>query len=273
MDKKDSPIGIFDSGIGGLTVARTVRALVPSEDIVYVGDSARVPYGSRSPGTIVRYSLEIANFLLQCKVKLLVAACNSISAVALTDISRATNLPLVDVISAGTACALKTSKNRRIGVIGTTATINSEAYQRAIHRVDGEVEVFSRACPLFVPLTEEGHLNSKATEILAREYLAPLLDEGVDTLILGCTHYPLLKPLLQEIAGPSVTMIDSASAVASEIYGRLQQANMLKSPGSRGEMSCFVTDDPEYFRLKGKKFLGLELDSVRLISLTGEQNE
>ncbi|MDI6726462.1 MAG: glutamate racemase [Smithellaceae bacterium] len=268
--KPVGPIGIFDSGIGGLTVVKALIALLPREDLIYVGDTARVPYGVKSPETISRYAGEIVEFLLGQGVKMLIVACNSMSAVALNHLSALTQVPLIDVIEAGAACALGQTRNNRIGIIGTPATINSGAYQAAIGILNrnGEIiSIFSRACPLFVPLVEEGWLNHRVTRLTAEEYLAPLLAEDIDVLILGCTHYPLLKPLLQDIAGPGVTLIDSARAVAERARAHMQEWNISTPASGKPRRDFFVTDAPDHFRLVGEAFLGRELPQVRVISL------
>lgn len=263
------PIGIFDSGIGGLTVVKALIALLPGEDLIYVGDTARVPYGVKSPETIRRYAGEIAEFLIGRGVKLLIVACNTMSAVARDSISALAQVPLIDVIEAGAACALAQTKKNRIGIIGTPATINSKAYLAAIGRLNmtGDIRLFSRACPLFVPLVEEGWLNHQVTRLIAQEYLAPILDEDIDVLILGCTHYPLLKPLLQDIVGPGVALIDSAQAVAENAHRQLQTLHMLDSAPGKAQRDFFVTDAPDHFRLVGEAFLGQKLPRVRVISL------
>lgn len=266
------PIGIFDSGVGGLTVVKALIALLPGEDLIYVGDTARVPYGVKSPETITRYAGEIVEFLLGRGVKMLIVACNSMSAVAREHIAALSRVPLIDVIEAGASCALAETRNNRIGIIGTPATINSRAYHAAIGRLNknGEIGIFSRACPLFVPLVEEGWLNHRVTRLTAEEYLAPLLAEDIDVLVLGCTHYPLLKPLLQDIAGPGVTLIDSARAVAERARGLLQERNISTPPSGKTRRDFFVTDAPDHFRLVGEAFLGQELPQVRVISLEKE---
>ncbi len=264
---KRSPIGIFDSGIGGLTVVRAMLTLLPRENLVYVGDTARVPYGIKSPATITRYAREITRFLLGHNVKLLIVACNTMSAVALPGISDLTPLPLMDVIRAGAGCALASTKNKRIGIIGTTATVNSRAYLVAIQQLDPEAQVFSQACPLFVSLVEEGWLDRKATRLIAEEYLAPLLAQDIDTLVLGCTHYPLLKPLLQEITGPGVNLIDSAESVALNTRGHLEAVKMLNPQTGQTKRDFFVTDAPEHFQGIGEAFLGQRLSSVQLAAL------
>ncbi len=265
-----SPIGIFDSGIGGLTVVRSLLATLPKEDLVYLGDTARVPYGIKSPETITRYARESTRFLLGQNVKLLIVACNTMSAVAIPGISELTPLPLLDVIHAGANCALAATKNNRIGVIGTAATIKSGAYPVAIRQLCPDVKVFAQACPLFVSLVEEGWLNRKATRLIAEEYLAPLLAEDIDTLVLGCTHYPLLKPLLQEIVGPKVSLIDSAESVALNTKEQMAVNRMFNPGGGEVRRDFFVTDAPEHFQSLGEAFLGQRLLSVQLISLKRE---
>ena len=208
------PIGVFDSGIGGLTVVRALMERLPFENIIYFGDTARVPYGVKSPETITQYATEITNFLLQKDVKLLIVACNTMAAVAYQAVKGISPVPVLDVIDAGARKAAAETHSKSIGVIGTPATINSNAYARAIHQHDPGIRVFSQACPLFVPLVEEGWWNHPVTRLTAQEYLRPVLAEHVDTLVLGCTHYPLIKPLLQEIAGPDIRLVDSAEAMA-----------------------------------------------------------
>ena len=208
------PIGVFDSGIGGLTVVRALMERLPFENIIYFGDTARVPYGVKSPETITQYAREITNFLLEKDVKLLIIACNTMAAVAYQAVRDISPVPVLDVIDAGAGKAAVETRSRYIGVIGTPATINSNAYARAIHQRDPAIRVFSQACPLFVPLVEEGWWNHPVTRLTAQEYLRPVLAEHVDTLVLGCTHYPMIKPLLQEIAGPDIGLVDSAEAMA-----------------------------------------------------------
>ncbi len=201
-------IGIFDSGVGGLTVLRELRLQLPQEELVYLGDTARVPYGTKSPQTVGRYAREAARFLVGQRVKLLVVACNTASAVALDDLSAIHQLPVVGVIEPGARKALAVTRTGRVGVIGTEGTIRSRAYERALRAGNPQIEVSVAPCPLFVPLAEEGWADHPVAHLAAAEYLAPLLREGIDTLVLGCTHYPLLKRTLQEVAGPGVELID-----------------------------------------------------------------
>ena len=225
-----SPIGIFDSGLGGLTVVKEVSALLPDENLIYLGDTARVPYGSRSKEVIARYTEEDARFLSNFNVKLIVIACNSAAASA--DIDAMMNrfsIPIITVIEPGVKAALLATNNNKIGVVGTSATINSKAYEKAIHKSNGSIEVSQVAAPLFVPLAEEGFAEHTITRQVAEEYLPPLKNAGVDTLVLGCTHYPLLKNTLQTVMGESVTLIDSAKEVAKAIEDNLKTNDKLNT--------------------------------------------
>lgn len=263
-----NPIGIFDSGVGGLTVTRAVMERLPAERIVYFGDTARVPYGVKSPETVRRYAAEIVHFLLEKDVKLLIVACNTMAAVALPAITALSPVPVLEVIDAGARSALAATRTGRIGIIATPSTVYSGAYQAAIARRGGDAaRTVSRACPLFVPLAEEGFLDHPATRLIAREYLAPVLAENPDTLILGCTHYPLLRPLLQDEAGPAVTLVDSATAVAGDALRVLTGAGLLADPGQTPGHDFYVTDAPDRLRDIGELFLGRPLPDVHLVSL------
>ncbi len=256
MDREKA-IGIFDSGVGGLTVLREVAALLPFEDIVYLGDTARVPYGTRSARTILRYSLKNARFLMDLGIKILVVACNTSSAVSLPALERQNRLPVVGVIKPGARRAVALTKRGRIGVIGTEGTIRSGAYQRAIKALArGPVEVLARPCPLFVPLVEEGWLDDPVTKAVAQRYLEPLRQAKVDVLVLGCTHYPLLEGVIQEVMGPGVELINSARETAQEVKQVLEDLNLLSHPRKRGQQRFFVTDNPEKFARVGELFLG-----------------
>jgi glutamate racemase len=266
-DTNANPIGVFDSGIGGLTVVRALMERLPFERIFYFGDTARVPYGVKSAETINGYARQIVQFLLERDVKLLVVACNTMSAVAWEAIKQLSRVPALDVIDAGAEMTAATTKTGRVGVIGTPATIASEAYTRAIHSRARQATVFSRACPLFVPLVEEGWLDHPATRLIAAEYLAPVLAHRIDTLVLGCTHYPLLKPLLQETVGPDVALIDSAIAVAhraARLLGEKGLATPLKTPP---EHHFYVTDAPHRFQQTGERFLGHPLAHLEIVRL------
>jgi glutamate racemase len=230
------PIGIFDSGVGGLTVLRAVRKRLPHENVIYLGDTARVPYGMKSRRTIERYAVEDAGFLARKGVKMLVVACNTISAMARERLRAEFDLPLLSVLGPGARMATRVTRNGRIGVIATEATVESGAYERAIREAspDREVEIFSRACPLFVPLVEEGETDSQIAHLVAEQYLAPFRKEGIDTLVLGCTHYPLLKSVIKSTIGAtdggSVTLVDSAEATAEETAQLLERHGLLNDP-------------------------------------------
>lgn len=259
------PIGVFDSGIGGLTVVKALRQRLPGEGIIYFGDTARVPYGIKSPQTIVSYARQITDFLLGRGVKLLIVACNTMAAVARQEIQARASVPVLDVIEAGADAAVGATRNRQIGVIGTPATIMSSAYTRALQARDSRLTIHTRACPLFVPLVEEGWFDHEVTRLAAREYLAPLLAAGIDTLVLGCTHYPLLKGLLGELAGPDITLVDSAEAMAAITENLLKERGLAASGTGGPELRCFVTDVPYRFQEIAEMILGCSLGAVELV--------
>lgn len=261
-----SAIGVFDSGVGGLTVVRALMERLPFEDIIYFGDTARVPYGIKSNETIHSFTTQIADYLRARDVKLLIIACNTMAAVAGDSVRRASAVPVLDVIDAGARAAVAMA-GKGIGVIGTPTTINSNAYARQIHQLDASVHVHSQACPLFVPLVEEGWLDHPVTRLTAQEYLKPVFVEAIDTLVLGCTHYPLLKPLLRDVAGPQIRLVDSAVTVAEQAAAVLDEMS-LRNP-QRGEPSYefLVTDIPLRFQAIGSRFLGRELRQLCMVSL------
>lgn len=268
--KQDSnlPIGVFDSGIGGLTVVRQLKRVMPHEDFVYLGDTARVPYGTKSPDTVVRFACEDAQFLVQEQVKAVVVACNTASAWAIPTLERSFDVPIFGVILPGARAALEKSETGRIGIIGTTSTIRSQAYVKAILSRDDSVKVVARSCPLLVPLVEEGWVRHKVTKSVLKEYLAPLLKQKVDTLVLGCTHYPLLKPLLSEVVGKNVRLVDSAEACAEHVHERLQTLKLLVKRRRRpGIIQPFVTDEVERFNDLAERFLGYPTERAVLVPL------
>lgn len=257
------PIGVFDSGVGGLTVVRALMERLPLESIVYFGDTARVPYGVKSVATIEHFTAQITDFLLRCDVKMLVIACNTMAAVAADVVhQRAGEVAVLDVIEAGARAAVASSPGGRIGVIGTPTTINSNAYARRMHAIDPSLRVYSQACPLFVPLVEEGWLDHPVTRLTAQEYLRPVLAEEVDSLVLGCTHYPLLKPLLREVVGPDVRLIDSAVTTAELAAQRLQDSGLACDDPRPSAYRFVVTDVPLRFQTVGERFLGRSLGVV-----------
>ncbi|MDO8461842.1 MAG: glutamate racemase [Deltaproteobacteria bacterium] len=263
------PIGIFDSGIGGLTVSHEIARLLPSEDLLYLGDTARVPYGSKSPETVIHYSVDNVQFLTERKAKMIVIACNTASAFALPILREKFSVPMIGVIEPGVRGALSRTRNQKIGVIGTEGTIRSQAYATLLKKFNPKAEVYSIACPLFVPLVEEGWLSGEESRAVVARYLSPLKSTGIDTLILGCTHYPLLKPLLREVMGESVALIDSAEETAKELVRLLKTKNLLKGDtgAKKGRHSYCVTDSPERFARVGSLFLGENLDGVERVSV------
>ncbi len=268
MHVSDLPIGVFDSGIGGLTVVRQMRRALPNEDLVYLGDTARVPYGTKSPATVVRFACEDTQFLADQQVKAVVVACNTASAWALSTLERRFDLPLFGVILPGVRAALAASRNRRIGVIATPATIRSQAYTRAFLARDDSLELVVRDCPLLVPLVEEGWTSGPVTEAVLREYLAPLLQRRIDTLVLGCTHYPLLRATIAAVAGPEVTLVDSAERCAEYVAEGLRQLGRLCVGRTRpGRVLPFVTDDTRWFDEQAAQFLGETPDPASRVAL------
>lgn len=257
-----SPIGVFDSGIGGLTVVRALMERLPFENIVYFGDTARVPYGVKSVETIAHYTTQIARFLLQQDVKLLVIACNTMAAVAAQAVKDLSPVPVLDVIDAGAAAA---RGGKRIGVIGTPTTINSNAYARAIHDYAPDSRIHSQACALFVPLVEEGWLDHEVTRLTALDYLKPLLAEQIDTLVLGCTHYPLLKPLLRQVVGDEVALVDSAEAMAEQAAQLLVERGLANPGPGEPRYEFHVTDVPLRFQTIGERFMGRTLNNVHVV--------
>jgi len=259
-------IGVFDSGIGGLTVVKELFKKLPDEDIVYFGDTARVPYGIKSKHTIVKFSLENILFLLKQDVKTIVVACNTSSSIALPVIKRHFKIPIIGVISPGVKEAIYATRNKRIGVIATKATIYSGAYERQIKRLDSTIKVFNQACPLLVPLAEEGWAHQKATYDIASCYLKPLKKSKIDTLILGCTHYPLLKNVFKDILGRSVRLIDSAHQVANETREVLTGEGLLNNKRRRPRYLFYVSDELQQFRKLAKNFLGKDIKNVRKVN-------
>ncbi len=259
------PIGVFDSGVGGLTVVKELIRQLPQEDIVYFGDTARVPYGIKSKETVIRFSIENILFLLKHRVKFICVACNTVSSLALPEIKQHFRVPLVGVISPGAREAVYATRNKRIGVIGTKGTIKSRAYENEIRLLDPQVKVTAVACPLFVPFVEEGWLKGSVVRSVVKDYLKPLKTAGVDTLILGCTHYPLLKPEIQAVMGKNVVLIDSAKQVAIEVKKILAGEGLLNNKG-KGSSAFFVSDNPEWFSNLAERFLGRPLKNVKRVS-------
>lgn len=260
----EKPIGVFDSGIGGLTVVRALRQLLPNETIFYLGDTARVPYGGKSAATVERYSLEITEMLLAENCKTIVVACNTASALALPRLEATTPVPITGVIRPGAQAAMAATRNGHIGVIGTRATINSGAYERALLALDPAVRISARACPLFVPLIEEGWLESEITDGVVRQYLAPLVEEGIDTLVLGCTHYPLLREAIGRFLGDEVRLVDSAQNCATAVARLLEEKDLRADRDASGQLAVALTDPPDAFLDVALKALQLEIGAVQL---------
>jgi glutamate racemase len=263
------PIGVFDSGVGGLTVLKALMSHLPHESTLYLGDTARVPYGTKSGEVVTRYSLKNAQFLLERGVKVLVVACNTATAVALPALQAALPIPVVGVISPGARAALGRTRGGGVGIIGTPGTIRSGAYQRELEAADPRVRVKARACPLFVPLAEEGWTTGDVPLLVAREYLSEFAHDGVDTLVLGCTHYPLLKGVIAEVVGPRVSLVDSAEATAEAVAALLAERGGLALAGQAGPTHAYyVTDVPERFVEVGARFLGRPIPAAEQVDLT-----
>ena len=261
MAGRDGAIGVFDSGVGGLTVVHAILAALPQEDLIYLGDTARYPYGTKSADTVTRYGVENVDFLAARDVKMLVVACNTASAVALPALAARYPFPIVGVIEPGARAAAARTRNGKVGVIATDATIASGAYTRALRAARPDLELFTRPCPLLVPLAEEGWLDGPVPRAVCESYLATLRRSGIDTLVLGCTHYPLLKPVIAEVMGDGVALVDSAEETAREVAGVLENRGIARRDGT-GATSFFVTDVPDRFIRIGERFLGARVGSA-----------
>jgi glutamate racemase len=261
------PIGVFDSGIGGLTVVKALRERLPNETIVYLGDTARVPYGPKSPETVQRYALELAHMLMQKNSKALVVACNTVSSVALPVLTKKFPVPVIGVIEPGARAALQATRNQHVGVIGTRATIRSGAYEKALRATNNNVRVSSRACPLLVPLIEEGLLDDDVTDRVIVRYLEPLLADGIDTLVLGCTHYPLLRDAIARVLGREITLVDSAENCATAVQETLDRQSLRSPATDRGELRVALTDAADNFLNVARDALQLSFGEIELRSL------
>jgi len=261
------PIGVFDSGLGGLTVANAIKEKLPNENIVYLGDTARVPYGNKSTLLVTGYATQITNFLLGENAKLIVVACNTASALALPALQSEFQVPILGVIIPGSQAAVHATRNKHVGVIGTIATINSNAYNKVLNEIESSIQITAQACPLFVPLVEEGWLNGPVPSEITASYLKSINVANVDTLILGCTHYPLLKPMIQDHVNDNTVLIDSAETVAKETATILLEKKMSADNSNKGLLKCFVTDAPIQFESIAKRFLGYSLDNVQTVPI------
>jgi glutamate racemase len=263
----ERPIGVFDSGIGGLTVVAALRALLPNESIFYLGDTARVPYGGKSPATVQRYSLEIAAMLIEQNAKTIVVGCNTASALALSRLEETLPVTVTGVILPGARAAIAKTQSGHIGVIGTRATIASGAYERALCSLNPDVRVTARACPLLVPLIEEGWLESPITDEIILQYLAPLMNDGVDTLVLGCTHYPLLRNAIARLAGDKIALVDSAQNCALAVRDLLERENLSAPKSSSARLEIALTDPPDAFLRVAREALQLDVGEVQVCTL------
>jgi glutamate racemase len=263
------PIGVFDSGIGGLTVVSALRRLLPAENIIYIGDNARYPYGTKSAQTIERYSFELSGLLLGEGAKMLVVACNTASALALPRLQEALRVPVIGVIASGAAAAVEATCNGRVGLIGTRGTISSGAYERALHKLSAHLQIHARACPLLVPLVEEGLLEDFITDQVIIRYVQPLLAEGIDTLILGCTHYPLLMPAIARHVGPGVRLVDSAHHCAAAAQALLDTAGIAAPEDNLGTLRVALTDASDSFLRVAERALSLQVGDVQLRHVQG----
>ena len=264
---KTKAIGIFDSGIGGLTVAREIFRLLPNENVIYFGDTGRYPYGPRSQEIVRKFSRQDVNFLLEQGVKYIVVACNTASSMALDYIKKIYNIPMLGVIEPGARGAIGKTQNHRVGVIGTQGTISSLSYEKALRALNGSLKIYPKACPLFVALVEEGYIDRPATKLIAEEYLEDLKTKKIDTLILGCTHYPLLKNQIASVMGDTVRLIDSAEETAKATQKALTELGLLTTSVAVGKRQFFVSDSPDKFKKIGQNFLGQKIGKVGLVDI------
>lgn len=262
-----NPIGVFDSGIGGLTVAKSLFEILPNENIIYLGDTARLPYGTKSKETVTKYSIEITKFLLNKNVKMVVVACNTASSVALPYLRKISNVPVLGVIKPGCKAAISKTNNYKIGVIGTLGTVQSFAYKTQIHKFDRDIDVFSKACSLFVQLAEDGWTDNKIAGLIAKEYLSDFKKLNIDTLILGCTHYPILKNIISKVVGKKIKLIDSGEEAAKEVRRILEQENLLNKQKKNGSHKFYVTDFQKKFKEISERFLGQPIRDVKKVKL------
>ncbi len=266
-DIRNRPIGIFDSGIGGLTVLKEISRILPNESIVYFGDTARVPYGTKSKETITKFSIQDADFLIDLGVKMIVVACNTASSLSMDVLKRRYDIPLVGVIEPGARKAAETTGRMRVGVIGTKATISSGVYEKKIKSLNRGINVVSVSCPLFVPLVEEGRFTGSITRQIVKEYLTPIRKSNVDVLILGCTHYPLLKTAIRDAAGSGVFLVDSAKETAKEVERVLKETGAGKISKEKSVYKFYVSDEPLLFKKVGEKFLGRAIGGVKKVEM------
>ncbi|MDD5680466.1 MAG: glutamate racemase [Candidatus Omnitrophica bacterium] len=266
-DTRNKPIGIFDSGIGGLTVLKEINKILPNESIAYFGDTARVPYGTKSKETVIKFSVQDADFLMDLDVKMIVVACNTASSVSLDILKRRYDIPLVGVIEPGARKAASATNKMKVGVIGTKATVSSGVYEKEVKSFNPGIRVVSVSCPLFVPLVEEGWLAGAVTKEIAKTYLAPLKKSNMDVLILGCTHYPLLKPVIQDIIGRKVLLVDSAKETAKDVKRIIEENGIYKNIKEKPVHKFYVSDEPLLFKKIGERFLGRNIECIEKIEI------
>ncbi len=264
-DITKAPIGIFDSGIGGLTVVKHLMELLPYENIVYFGDTARVPYGTKSEDSVKRFAFEDSHFLLEHNVKIIVVACNTVSATAIHLLKKYLPVPVIGVMMPGAKAAVEKTKNGKIGVIGTSTTIRSEAYKKKIKSLEAQRIVYGQACPLFVPLVEEGLIEDEATRLIAGRYLKPLMENGVDTLILGCTHYPVLKDIINDVTGNKVALVDSGEETAKEVKKFIELHNLDNKQKIKPKIKFYVSDLPHKFQETAERFLHKTIPHIETV--------
>ncbi len=260
--EKEKPIGVFDSGVGGLTVVKRLIASLPNESIVYFGDTARVPYGSKSNETVIEYSIQNTKFLLHKNVKAVVVACNTASSIAIEVLKKEFDVPIIGMIEPGAISAIRNTMNNKIGVIGTRATINNRAYSNQLLKLNTQLNVFEKACPLFVPLAEEGWIEHRATHEIAEEYLNELRQKEIDTLILGCTHYPILSKVIQEVIGKNVKLIDSGVAASEIVRQEIERIGLSTNSSAKGNISLYVSDISTNFKSIAELFLGQSVNEI-----------
>lgn len=266
---QNSPIGVFDSGIGGLTVAKELIKSLPNENISYLGDTARVPYGTKSERTVIIYSHRNTEFLVSKGIKLLVVACNTASSVSIPSLREEFDIPVIGVIEPGARKAVSVTQKGKIGVIGTPSTINSGAYIKSIHDIAPDIEVLAKACPLFVPLADEGWTEGNLVEGIVERYLGEIKQSGIDTLVLGCTHYPLLKETIQAVMGDEITLVDSAEETASEIVEVLTKDNLINDTSSQSNREFYLTDVSDTFISVAGRFLGEKINNIQMVDIVG----
>lgn len=264
----DRPIGVFDSGLGGLTVLKEVMKILPNENIVYFGDTARVPYGPRSKDTVIKYTFQAINFLISKNVKAIVIACNTATARSLKESQEKYDLPILGVIEAGAKTAAYTTKNKIVGVIGTEGTVSSKAYNAEIGNIDSDIKIIDKACPLFVPIVEEGWANTDIAFLTAKRYLEELKEQNIDSLVLGCTHYPLLKRTIGEVVGEEIKLVNPAKETAKDLKKILEEESIMRiDEEPRGIYEYYVSDIPEKFATIAKEFLNKEIENIKNIEI------